>query len=101
MAAVVHHGGAGTTAAGLKAGVPSVITPLIYDQRFWSWCVEKTGAGTKPIPWNNLTADNLAQAILEALSSSTMQNKARQIGENIRNENGVENAVKLINEYYK
>jgi UDP:flavonoid glycosyltransferase YjiC (YdhE family) len=101
MAAVVHHGGAGTTAAGLRAGVPSVITPLIYDQRFWSWCVEKTGAGTKPIPWNSLTSDNLSQAILEALNSTEMQTKAHQIGENIRNENGVENAVKLINEYYK
>lgn len=101
MAAIVHHGGAGTTAAGLRAGVPSVITPLIFDQRFWAWCAGKTGAAIKPIPWNDLNSDNLSAAILEAMNDEKMKAKANEIGNAIRNENGVEEAVKLFNEYYK
>ena len=100
MAAVIHHGGAGTTAAGLRAGVPSVITPLIFDQRFWSWCVEKIGVGTKPIAWNKLGVDNLSSAIQAALHDNVMQNKAGLIGQEIRAENGVEEAVKLFHSYY-
>ncbi len=100
MAAVIHHGGAGTTAAGLRAGVPSVITPLIFDQRFWSWCVEKIGVGTKPIAWNKLGVDNLSSAIQAALHDNVMQNKAGLIGQEIRAENGVEEAVKLFHWSY-
>jgi UDP:flavonoid glycosyltransferase YjiC (YdhE family) len=100
MAAVVHHGGAGTTAAGLRAGVPSVITPLIYDQRFWAWCVENAGAGTKPINWTELNANNLSAAINTALTNKDIINKAWDIGNKIRSENGVEEAVKLFNAFY-
>ena len=101
MAAVVHHGGAGTTAAGLRAGVPSVITPLIYDQRFWAWCVEKNGTGTRPIPWSQLTADNLCKGIMEALYSKEIEQRAHETGKAINSEDGVEQAVKLFNQFYK
>jgi UDP:flavonoid glycosyltransferase YjiC (YdhE family) len=100
MAAVVHHGGAGTTAAGLKAGVPSVITPLIYDQRFWAWCVAQKGLGSKPIFWNDLTAEKLSDAIKNVLSDEVMKQKAFETGQCIRNENGIEQAVNLFNAYY-
>ena len=100
MAALVHHGGAGTTAIGLKAGVPSVITPLIFDQRFWAWCAERTGAATPPIAWNKLNATNLADSISLAVSDSTIKNKAQEIGKRISEENGVEEAVNLFNGFY-
>lgn len=100
MAAVVHHGGAGTTAIGLKAGVPNVITPLIFDQRFWAWCAEKTGAAVPAIPWNKLNADNLTQAINTAVSNKDIISKAQEIGERINSENGVDEAVKLFKAFY-
>jgi UDP:flavonoid glycosyltransferase YjiC (YdhE family) len=100
MAAVVHHGGAGTTAIGLMAGVPSVITPLIYDQRFWAWRVENIGAGPKPIGWNQLTIDNLTAAIETALHDNTIEQKTKDIANKINEENGVDEAVKLFNTYY-
>ena len=66
MAAVVHHGGAGTTAEGLRAGVPSVIVPFVLDQPFWGARVKALGLGPDPIPHKNLTADRLARAIHSA-----------------------------------
>ena len=63
MAAVVHHGGAGTTAEGLRAGVPSVIVPFILDQPFWGARIKALGLGPDPIPQKKLTADRLANAI--------------------------------------
>ncbi|WP_295671281.1 glycosyltransferase, partial [uncultured Mucilaginibacter sp.] len=100
MAAVVHHGGAGTTAAALRAGVPSVITPLIYDQRFWSWCVENIGAGTTPIAWNKVTVDNLTAGINTALANDDIKNRALQTSERMREENGIEKTIELFNSYY-
>ncbi len=96
MAAVVHHGGAGTTAAGLRAGVPSVIVPSFGDQFFWGWRVQKLGAGPKPIPRNKLTASKLAKAIEQAINDAAIRNKASIIGQKIRAENGVECAVQMI-----
>ncbi|HEY1012134.1 MAG TPA: glycosyltransferase, partial [Herpetosiphonaceae bacterium] len=62
MRAVVHHGGAGTTAAGLRAGAPSVIVPFMGDQPFWGRRVADLGAGPAPIPRKQLTAERLAAA---------------------------------------
>ncbi|MBC8171460.1 MAG: glycosyltransferase family 1 protein, partial [Anaerolineae bacterium] len=70
MAAVVHHGGAGTTAAGLQAGVPSIIVPFFGDQPFWGQRVAALGVGTAPIPRKNLTAEKLAQAITAAVGDA-------------------------------
>ncbi len=66
MAAVVHHGGAGTTAAGLAAGVPSVIVPFFADQPFWGRRVAALGAGPAPVPIKKLTGERLAAAIRAA-----------------------------------
>ena len=63
MAAVVHHGGAGTTAEGLRAGVPGVILPFAFDQAFWGARIKALGLGPAPIPQKHLTADRLADAI--------------------------------------
>ena len=99
MAAVIHHGGAGTTAAGLRAGVPSVIVPTFGDQFFWGWRVHELGAGPRPIPRNKLTLGDLTKAIEQAIHNADIKAKASLIGQQIRAENGVEAAVHMIDNY--
>lgn len=96
MAAVVHHGGAGTTAAGLRAGVPSIVIPFFGDQLFWGQRVEKLGVGTAPIPRKKLTVELLAQAIDRAVTDPVMRQRAANLGAKIQTEGGVTNAVSLI-----
>ena len=100
MAAVVHHGGAGTTAEGLRAGVPSVIVPFVLDQPFWGARIKALGVGPAPIPKKQLTADRLAAAISAAVTDSAMRQRAAACGAAIRAENGVSNAVALIKRYF-
>ncbi len=99
MAAVVHHGGAGTTAAGLAAGIPTVVVPIIGDQPFWGRRVHALGAGPQPIPHARLTAYNLAAAIEEATTSQPMREKAAELSQLIAAEDGVGQAVKTIQEF--
>jgi UDP:flavonoid glycosyltransferase YjiC (YdhE family) len=100
MRAVVHHGGAGTTAEGLHAGVPTVIIPFILDQPFWGARIKALGLGPDPIPQKNLTADRLANAIHIAVTDSVMKQRAKTCGEAIHAENGVEKAVKIVQRYF-
>ncbi len=99
MGAVVHHGGAGTTAAGLRAGVPSVIVPHIADQPYYGRRVHELGVGPGPIPRQKLTAANLRAAIDTALGDETMHTTATNLGETIRSEDGVGNAVRQVEEF--
>jgi UDP:flavonoid glycosyltransferase YjiC (YdhE family) len=99
MAAIVHHGGAGTTAAGLRAGAPSLLVPHIQDQFFWGKRVYELGVGPKPIPRKKLTAEKLAQRIIEATNDGAMQERARQIGAKIQAEDGIEQAIQVIRRY--
>ena len=96
MAAVVHHGGAGTTAAGLGAGVPSIVTPFFADQPFWGRQVYALGVGPQPIPRQRLTAERLGDAIRVAVSDVTMRERAAELGKRIRAEDGVARAVEVI-----
>jgi UDP:flavonoid glycosyltransferase YjiC (YdhE family) len=96
MAAVVHHGGAGTTSMGLWAGVPAIVTPFMGDQPFWGQQVYKLGVGPRPIPLRRLTVDRLAEAIQQAVSDTAMQEKAARLGKLIRAENGIARAVEVI-----
>jgi sterol 3beta-glucosyltransferase len=98
MSAVVHHGGAGTTAAGLRAGKPSIITPLFGDQPFWGDRVFHLGAGPKPVRQRELTVDRLAAAIRQTEKEETRQ-AAAHLGELIRAEDGVANAVAAFNRH--
>lgn len=100
MAAVVHHGGAGTTAEGLRAGVPNVIVPFVFDQPFWGARVKAMGLGPDPVPQKRLTAKRLADAIRIAVSDSGMKQRANACGVAIRAEHGVENAVRIIHQYF-
>jgi sterol 3beta-glucosyltransferase len=96
VAAVVHHGGAGTTAAGLRAGVPSIVVPFFGDQLFWGQRVEKLGVGTAPIPRKQLTVEKLAQAIDRAVTDRVMRQRAANLGAKIQAEDGIANAVRVI-----
>jgi sterol 3beta-glucosyltransferase len=99
MAAVVHHGGAGTTSIGLWAGIPSIVTPFMGDQPFWGQRVHELGVGPKPIPRRRLTADSLAEAICCAVSDTILRTRAASLGERVRAENGVARAVAVIEQY--
>jgi sterol 3beta-glucosyltransferase len=99
VSAVVHHGGAGTTAEGLRAGVPSVVVPFFSDQPFWARRVYELGVGPKPIPLQKLTSDNLSAAISTAVSDTNMRARAGILGGRIRSEDGVKHAVSLLNRY--
>jgi UDP:flavonoid glycosyltransferase YjiC (YdhE family) len=99
MAAVVHHGGAGTTAAGLRAGVPSVVVPFFADQPYWGWRIHSLGVGPKPILQKKLTAQSLANAITQVVTDKDMQHRAALLGEKIRAEDGVARAVEIVNNY--
>ena len=94
--AIVHHGGAGTTAAGLCAGVPSLITPFLLDQYAWADRVVKLGVGPRMADNKRLTAEKLAQAIHTAVTDSALRARAAALGERIRAENGVARAVEVI-----
>ncbi|MFN8595386.1 MAG: glycosyltransferase [Anaerolineae bacterium] len=96
MAAVVHHGGAGTTSAGLRAGVPSIIVPFFADQPFWGQRVADLGVGPRPILRKHLTADRLAQAIQIAVSDQAMRQRAANLGAKIRAEDGIARAVEVV-----
>lgn len=96
MAAVAHHGGAGTTASGFRAGVPSIIVPHNGDQPYWGRRVRELGVGTDPIPRKKLTAENLAAAIIEATSNRDMQARAKALGEKIATEDGVGEAMRAV-----
>ncbi len=96
VAAVIHHGGAGTTAAGLRAGKPTLICPFLGDQPFWGKRVYDLGVGAKPIPQSKLRADNLAQAINTLLNDTAMQERAAELGEKIRAEDGIACAEQVI-----
>ncbi len=100
MAAVVHHGGAGTTAEGLRSGAPTVIVPFVFDQYFWGARVKALGLGPDPIPQKNLTADRLSNAIRIAVTDSNMKQRANSYGAAIRAEKGIGNAMKIIKRYF-
>jgi sterol 3beta-glucosyltransferase len=96
VAATVHHGGAGTTAASLRAEKPLVIVPFLGDQPFWGKLVYEAGLGAKPIPQNQLTVDALADAIRMVTEDKVLVQKAANFGEKIRAEDGLGNAVKIV-----
>jgi sterol 3beta-glucosyltransferase len=99
MAAAVHHGGAGTTAQSLRAGISTVVVPHLGDQPFWGRRVAQLGVGPRPIRRNRLTATRLATAIHEALTNKAMRTRASELGAKIRAEDGTGTAVALIEDY--
>ena len=95
VSCVVHHGGAGTTAAGIALGKPTVIVPFFGDQPFWGAMIARAGAGPFPVPYKSLSADILAASIMEALQPST-QEQATQLAASIAQEKGTENGAEFF-----
>ena len=96
MAAVVHHGGSGTAGFGFWAGVPTILTPFLFDQFYWGERIQALGVGPKPIPHKQLTAGRLASALETAVTDSNMRQRAKRLGQTIQQEDGVATAVALI-----
>ncbi|WP_189955275.1 glycosyltransferase [Streptomyces alanosinicus] len=88
MAAVVHHAGAGTTAAGLRAGVPAVPVPVQFDAGFWSARLVALGVAPHVVPLRRLTVDALASALLRATREPAYRERAHRLGARIRDEDG-------------
>lgn len=95
MAAVCHHGGAGTTAAGFTAGVPGIIVPFSNDQFAWAHRAWELGVAPKPFPKKHLTAKRLAEA-LTAIQPETVQRRAAELGRTLGTENGTRDAAEVI-----
>ncbi|KIW66975.1 hypothetical protein PV04_06255 [Phialophora macrospora] len=89
VSCVVHHGGAGTTAAGILAGRPTVVVPFFGDQPFWGSMTARAGAGPVPIAYKNLDADKLSRSILEALKPESLE-RAKDLSAKIKAERGAE-----------
>ena len=96
MAAVVHHGGSGTTGLSLRSGVPSVIVPFVFDQFYWAARATELGVAPKAVPYRELTAERLGQAIREAVSDPEMRRRASDLGAKLKHEDGLRRAVDLI-----
>lgn len=97
--ASVHHGGAGTTAAVLRAGVPSIIIPFAADQPFWARAIIRNQLGDSPGKRGSLTSERLASCLSKVLESDTIRHSAAEMGRKIRSENGVGEAVSAINQW--
>ncbi|KAJ6134768.1 hypothetical protein N7523_001090 [Penicillium sp. IBT 18751x] len=98
VSCVIHHGGAGTTAAGLALGRPTVIIPFFGDQHFWGKVVARAGAGPAPIPYRQLTAAKLTDAIMTALKP-LIQGKAEHIRDKMQYESGVRDGVRSFHRH--
>jgi sterol 3beta-glucosyltransferase len=99
MAAIIHHGGAGTTAAALRSGVPALVVPFTADQPFWGVRVHALGVGPRPIPRRRLTPERLAEAVDGMVNDRAMRDQAVALGKKIRSEDGVGRAVEIIEGY--
>ncbi|KAF7551394.1 hypothetical protein G7046_g7738 [Stylonectria norvegica] len=98
VSCVVHHGGAGTTAAGIKAGKPTIVVPFFGDQPFWGSMIARANAGPEPIPYKSLTAENLSEAIKFCLQPNTLE-RATEMGHRIREEQGTDVGGKSFHDH--
>lgn len=101
MSAAVHHSGAGTTAAALRAGIPSVAVPVFTDQPFWAARVHALGAGPAPIPYGKATVESVAEAVAAAVKTPAYAAGARRLAGLIGKEDGVAPVARAINSAIK
>lgn len=97
VACVVHHGGAGTTAAGLAASCPTIVIPFFGDQPFWGQMIARAGAGPNPVPFKKMTAEILAESIVFSLRPE-VQAAAKGVAKQIAEEDGARSAAQDIQE---
>ena len=96
VAAVVHHGGAGTTSAALRAGVPSMVVPFMADQKFWGARVAAIGAGRRPFPRRRLSADAFSAALRDLVENPSYRAGAERVAAQLAREDGVGRAVAAL-----
>jgi sterol 3beta-glucosyltransferase len=92
VSAVVHHGGAGTTAIGIAMGKPTVVVPFFGDQPFWGAMIYRAGAGPEPVPYKKMTEEILAESITKALGPE-IKTAVKEMSDKIANENGATDAA--------
>ncbi|WP_370269531.1 glycosyltransferase [Streptomyces sp. V4I8] len=97
MAAVIHHCGAGTTAAGLRAGVPAVPVPVQFDEGFWAGRLVALGVAPRALPLRKLTAEDLADAVRRGTTDPSYSRRARDIADGLRAEDGVAPVLDAVN----
>jgi UDP:flavonoid glycosyltransferase YjiC (YdhE family) len=98
LAAVVHHAGAGTMAAGLRAGVPAVAVPVLLDQPFWAARLQRLGVAPVPLPQRDLSAGALAAAIRACLDEPGYRGRAAELAGRINAEDGAADVVAAVGE---
>jgi sterol 3beta-glucosyltransferase len=96
MAAVVHHAGAGTTAAGLRAGIPTVSVPMITDQPFWAGRVTALGAGPEAVRYKSLSAESLGAAISDAVGRDSYRSQAQELAKQLASEDGTLPVIRAL-----
>ncbi|GAA4008447.1 glycosyltransferase [Allokutzneria multivorans] len=96
MAAVVHHAGAGTSAAALRAGVPAIPVPVLADQPFWSGTLARLGVATPPVPMSTITADRLGAAVHAAVTDPRFRERATALSALINAEDGAAPVVEFL-----
>jgi len=101
MAAVIHHGGAGTTATAARCGVPQIPVPYVLDQFYWGYHIRRSGLGPRPIPRARLTAKRLAFAIEEATNNPVLAENAKAVQSQIQDIDGPQAAVAAILDSYE
>lgn len=94
--AVVHHGGAGTTAAGLRYGKPTLVVPFGGDQPFWGNRVNAIGCGPRPISRDMMTVQRLTQGLIDLTTRGSYRVAAEEMGERLRTETGTKNAADIV-----
>jgi len=97
--AIVHHGGAGTTAAALRSGVPSVVTPFSFDQFDNAQLISNNGAGVAMRQFAKVTVADLAAALTRCTTNAKLIATAHLLGEKLRSEDGLRNAVKVVDDF--
>lgn len=98
---IIHHGGAGTTAAVCRSGVPSIVVPHLGDQLYWGHTLHKIGVAPQPLHRQDMTPKRLAKRIKQVISSQSMADKAKTLMEAINAEDGLANAVRFIEAFAK
>jgi UDP:flavonoid glycosyltransferase YjiC (YdhE family) len=98
--AIIHHGGAGTSHAALRAGIPSVVLPFIFEQRLWGGRLHRTGTAPAPLSFWKATPEKFAEKLREVLTSESMATRARELSEQLAREDGVGTAARLLEQFY-
>lgn len=99
MAAIVHHGGSGTTAETLRSGTPSIVVSFWIEQKYWGRKIANLGVGSPPISYRRLTSKKLARAISAVVENQSMRQRATVLSQKIRSEDGIRQAVAVVNKY--